>query len=583
MALLDGDEQASLEAAQSGSVSDFESLFRTHWPRAFRVSYLVVLDHAAAEEIVLESFLGAVRSLDAYGHERPFTPWLHRLVVNRSIDRSRARLLQPSGIRSRAAGESTEPLEWAVPIGGPHLDPAARALAAGLFSLSPDLRAGLVLRYLLDYSPAEMARVLDVTKEVVDSRLDLGRQRLRAQLDGIAPLDEKTLRTLLLQQPVPGEHLALERTWEVVRAAFLAREPAPPARRRFPVRTTAAILALAAIGVAVWLTGAGAWIADRFQTGDDGEAATTATATPAAGSQPLGLPAAGRLLVTGDGSVEVLDADGARTTIGEYGGASWSSSGRFVAAWRKNLLVGLDVDQPDLPLWQVGGKGIADARWSDDGFRVAYRARSRLRVVDGSGNDPRILSRDAAPVAPAWRPGDEHVLAYAEGRGRVRVVDVDTRDVVWQLPAADVVALEWSGEGTQLAVLAADELSILDDRKRVRASVRLPADVRAVALAVRPGASPDVAYSVVSPTTGRGSVFVFDAGSRASELVFAGPGRFGRLVWSPDGRYLLVPWRAGNQWLFVPVGAGELTITEDPATELGTTAFPRPGGWCCAP
>jgi hypothetical protein len=78
-------------------------------------------------------------------------------------------------------------------------------------------------------------------------------------------------------------------------------------------------------------------------------------------------------------------------------------------------------------------------------------------------------------------------------------------------------------------------------------------------------------------------VFVFDAGSRASELVFAGPGRFGRLVWSPDGRYLLVPWRAGNQWLFVPVGAGELTITEDPAVELGTTAFPRPGGWCCAP
>lgn len=582
MALLDGDEQASLEAAQSGSVSDFESLVRTHWPRVFRVSYLVVLDHAAAEEIVLESFLGAVRSLDTYGRERPFTPWLHRLAVNRSIDRARARLLQPSGIRSRAVGESTEPLDWAVPIGGPHLDPASRALAAGLFSLSPDLRAVLVLRYLLDYSPTELAGVLDVTKEVVDARLAQGLQRLRAQLDGVAALDERTLRSLLLQQPVPGEHLAIERTWEVVRAAFLAREPALPPKRRFPVRFGLAVLSLAAIGAAVWLTGAGGWIADRVE-GDDGPGETATLATPAAGPGPAGLPAAGRLLVAEGGSVEVLDADGARTAIGDYGAAAWSASGRFVAAWRKNLLVGLDVGQPDLPLWQVRGRGIADARWSQDGFRVAYRARSRLRVVDGSGNDPRVLSRGVAPVAPAWRPGEEHVLAYAETRGRVRVVDADTKQGLWQVPIADVVALEWSGDGKQLAALAAQELAILDESKRITASVRLPADVTATALAVRPGPSPDVAYSVFSPETGRGSVFVFDAGRRASELVFAGEGRLGQLVWSPDGSYLLVPWRAGNQWLFAPVGGRELTIMSDPAAELGTTGFPRPGGWCCAP
>jgi RNA polymerase sigma-70 factor (ECF subfamily) len=581
MALLDGDEQASLEAAQSGSVSDFESLFRTHWPRAFRVSYLVVLDHAAAEEIVLESFLGAVRSLDAYGRERPFTPWLHRLVVNRSIDRARARLLQPSGIRSRTAGEATEPLEWAVPIGGPHLDPASRALAAGLFSLSPDLRAVLVLRYLLGYSPREMAGVLDVTREVVDARLELGRQRLRAQLDGIAALDEKTLRMLLLQQPVPGEHLAIERTWEVVRASFVSREPAPPARRRFPVRSALAVAGLAAIGIAVWLTGAGGWIADRFQSDDDA-GTTTALATQVAGSEPIGLPAAGRLLVASGGSVEVLDAGGARTPVGDYASASWSASGRFVAAWRKNLLVGLDIEEPDLPLWRVSGRGIADARWSDDGFRVAYRARARLRVVDGSGNMPRILSRSAAPVAPAWRPGEEHVLAYAEERNRVRLVDVDTRDVLWQVRAADVVGLGWSDDAKHLAVLAASGLTILDDARRTIASVMLPADVEGVALAVRRGAAADVAYSVFSPETGRGSVFVFDAEARASELVFAGQGRLGQLVWSPDGRYLLVPWRAGNQWLFVPVGEGELSVTADPAAGLGTTGFPRPAGWCCA-
>ncbi len=577
MALLDGDEQASLEAAQSGSVSDFEGLFRQHWPRAFRVAYLIVLDHAAAEEIVLESFLGAVRSLPAYGRERPFTPWLHRLVVNRSIDRARARLLQPTGIRSAIVGESTQPLEWAVPIGGPHLDPAARSLAAGLWSLSPDLRAVLVLRYLLDYSPEETAGALDVSKEVVQARLDQARQRLRAQLEGIAALDEKTLRTLLLQQPVPGEQLAIERTWEVVRAAFLAREPAPPRRRHFPTRLALAVLVLAGVGVAVWLSGAGGWIADRFKSDSEAAPATTAAATAPA---PAGLPAAGRLLVAEGGRVFVVDGGGGRSAIGDYAAASWASSGRFVAAWRKNVLVGLDVEEPGLPLWQIAGKGIADARWSADGFRVAYRARKTLRVVDGSGNDARLLARGIAPVAPAWRVGDEHVLAYAE-ESRVRVIDADTKKRLWQVPAEGVVALEWTSDGKRLAVLAARELSLLEEPRRVVDAVRLPDDVTGTALAARPGSAPDVAYAVFSRETGRGSVFVFDAAKRTSELVFAGDGRLGTLVWSPDGRYLLVPWREGNQWLFVPVGAGELTASADPAREFGGDGFPRPDGWCC--
>lgn len=196
---------------------------------------------------------------------------------------------------------------------------------------------------------------------------------------------------------------------------------------------------------------------------------------------------------------------------------------------------------------------------------------------------PRILSRSAAPVAPAWRPGEEHVLAYAEARGRVRVIDADSKELLWQVPAADPVGLGWSADGKQLAVLTAGALTILDESKRALASVRLPADVRATALAVRPGAPPDVAYAVFSPETGRGSLFVFDAKRRASELVFAGQGRLGQPVWSPDGRYLLVPWRAGNQWLFVPLGRGELAVTSDPAAELGTAGFPRAGGWCCTP
>src|ERR687889_558325 len=85
------DERAWVRGAQRGSVSDLESLFREHWPRAYRAAYLVVHDAAAAEDIAQEAFLAALRALDRFDRRRPFAPWLHRIVVNRSIDWTRAR------------------------------------------------------------------------------------------------------------------------------------------------------------------------------------------------------------------------------------------------------------------------------------------------------------------------------------------------------------------------------------------------------------------------------------------------------------------------------------------------------------
>src|SRR5688572_18108683 len=88
------DERAWVRGAQAGRASDFEALFRAHWPRAFRAAYLVVHDAAAAEDIAQESFLAAVRALDRFDRRRPFGPWLHRIVVNRAIDWARARALR---------------------------------------------------------------------------------------------------------------------------------------------------------------------------------------------------------------------------------------------------------------------------------------------------------------------------------------------------------------------------------------------------------------------------------------------------------------------------------------------------------
>ncbi|HEY2074634.1 MAG TPA: sigma-70 family RNA polymerase sigma factor [Gaiellaceae bacterium] len=162
-------ERALVRDAQRGSAEAFEQLFRSHWPRAYRAALLVVGDAAAAEDIAQESFLAAVRALDRFDRRRPFGPWLHRIVVNRAIDWARARSL-----RRENFGDGPEPA-----AAERELSAHAGSLAQGLALLQPEQRAVIVLRYLLEYTPGEIASLLDLPRGTVNSRLRRGLDRLQ--------------------------------------------------------------------------------------------------------------------------------------------------------------------------------------------------------------------------------------------------------------------------------------------------------------------------------------------------------------------------------------------------------------------
>ena len=164
------DERARVRAAQRGSASDLEALFRDHWPRAYRAAYLVTHDAAAAEDIAQESFLAAIRALDRFDRRRPFGPWLHRIAVNRAIDWTRARKLR-----------SEVELAGSVPAPEPERPPRDDLLAA-LERLPPEHRAVIVLRYLLEFTPGEIAETLDLPRGTGNSRLRRGLDSLADEL-----------------------------------------------------------------------------------------------------------------------------------------------------------------------------------------------------------------------------------------------------------------------------------------------------------------------------------------------------------------------------------------------------------------
>ena len=166
------EERRLIREAQQGSRQALADLYSAHWPRAYRAAYLVVHDSAAAEDVAQDAFLAALAALDRFDRRRPFGPWLHRIVINRAIDWGRREALR------RKADDPALHADAAPPP-----DRIGEDLMEALVQLPVEQRATVVLRYLLDYTPGEVSRMLELPRGTVNSRLRRALDRLGSLLE----------------------------------------------------------------------------------------------------------------------------------------------------------------------------------------------------------------------------------------------------------------------------------------------------------------------------------------------------------------------------------------------------------------
>ncbi len=368
----------------------------------------------------------------------------------------------------------------------------------------------------------------------------------------------------------PDEAGAENRAWDVVRSAYLEREPT--ASRRPPWRLAVAPV-VAVLIAALALSPAGATVR-RFITHTLGEK----QAAPAL----FALPSAGRVLVSGPGGTWIAAADGSTRRLGSWSQASWSPHGLFVAVAAGDRLAA--VDPNGTVRWALARPDVSDPRWfSPSGYRVAYLSAGSLRVVDGDGTDDRLLATGVVQVAPAWRPDQPlgpFELAYVTAHGRVVVRNADTGRILWSTaPGPRPRELLWSADGRRLLVLSAHAArTYAADSPRLSQHVALPAAASDGAL------SPD--GRKLALVLGGREVVVADADSShpAMQQVL-GVGGVEQLSWSPDGRWLLVSLPAANQWVFVRVaGAPRVEAVSRIVQQFSNgpaQGFPQLEGWCC--
>jgi hypothetical protein len=390
---------------------------------------------------------------------------------------------------------------------------------------------------------------------------------------------EQQLRELLRDAPLDLDPRSEQRAWHAVRSAY---QPRPARRSRWTARRPVAALAVIALAALLTLGTVTAprqavarWLRDAFGV----------TAQPHATGGLASLPGGGRLLVETASGPWLVAADGSRHHLGTYTGAAWSPHSLYVVAWRGAELAAVNL--AGVPQWELTAPGpLSAARWSPDGYRIAFVAGGALDVLAGDSSGQHTVSDAAARVPPAWQPrtGSVHLLTFVTRDRAIEQIDADTGAAIWTAhPLEPARQLVWSPGGNVLLVLGAHELSEYTPAGRLLttfapsgATVESAAftSARRFALVIHPAA------------VGPDSIELLSTGRRpAPKILYTGLERLSDLNASPNHQWLIAASPSADQWIFIRIHAPARLLASTNITNAfhrpGTTTetFPRLAGW----
>jgi RNA polymerase sigma-70 factor (ECF subfamily) len=159
----------------AGDSEAFGELFRRHRDRLWAVALRTVCDPDEAADALQDAMVSAFRRAAEFRGDSAVTTWLHRIVVNASLDRLRRRAARPAV----SAGDE-QAFEALL---AQDSDPARAVdtrldVDSALRVLPPEQRAALVVVDMLGFSVADAAVILDTSPGTVKSRCARARARL---------------------------------------------------------------------------------------------------------------------------------------------------------------------------------------------------------------------------------------------------------------------------------------------------------------------------------------------------------------------------------------------------------------------
>ncbi|MFY9330456.1 MAG: RNA polymerase sigma factor SigM [Candidatus Nanopelagicales bacterium] len=177
-----------LAAHCEGDPDAFTEIVRRHKDRLWAVALRTTGDPEEASDALQDALISAYRRAGQFRGDAAVTTWLHRIVVNASLDRLRRRAVRPWVPLPEESGESgdratlTDRAALVDPRDALDARETAIEISAALEELPPDQRTAIILVDLEGWSVEEAAAIMECPTGTIKSRCSRGRAKLARRL-----------------------------------------------------------------------------------------------------------------------------------------------------------------------------------------------------------------------------------------------------------------------------------------------------------------------------------------------------------------------------------------------------------------
>jgi RNA polymerase sigma-70 factor (ECF subfamily) len=172
-----------------GKTDLFYSLIKPYQRTVFAVVNSLLNNAADSEDVTQEAFLKALKALGGFRRESRFSTWLIQIALNEArmrLRRNREHLYQSLDNDRENEENDYIPRDFAdwreIPIEALARKELRQRIDEALLSLRPMYREVLVLRDIQHLSVSEAAEALEITKDLVKTRLLRARLQMREAL-----------------------------------------------------------------------------------------------------------------------------------------------------------------------------------------------------------------------------------------------------------------------------------------------------------------------------------------------------------------------------------------------------------------
>ena len=179
-------DEELIESILSGKTQLYEEIIKRYQNKVYSTVYSYTRDYEEAKDLTQEIFIKIYNNLPNFKNKSQFSTYLYRVAVNRCIDWTRKRRLKTVSAMFFQEEDEIEIYEYIADLSNnPEeillKEEDGNILREVINNLPEIYRTVMIMFYFQDFSPQEIADILEIPRKTVDTRLYRARNMLRTK------------------------------------------------------------------------------------------------------------------------------------------------------------------------------------------------------------------------------------------------------------------------------------------------------------------------------------------------------------------------------------------------------------------